>query len=33
MFHNVIAFSASIKTLINKRKTLLLTVLLSKRAI
>ncbi len=33
MFHNVIAFSASIKTLMSKRETLLLTVLLSKRAV
>ncbi len=33
MFYNVITSSASIKTLINKRKTFLLIILLSKRAV
>ena len=33
MFYNVIAFSALIKALISKRKTFLLTVLLSRRAV
>ena len=33
MFYNVITFSALIKTLMSKSKTLLLTVLLSKRAV
>ncbi len=33
IFHNVIAFSASIKTLMNKRETLLLTVFLNRRAV
>jgi len=33
MFHNVVIFSASVKTLMSKSKTFLLTVLLSKRAI
>ncbi len=32
MFYNVITFLALIKTLINKSKTLLLIILLSKRA-
>ncbi len=33
MFHNVIAFSASVKTLMSRNKTFLLTVLLSRRAV
>ncbi len=33
MFYNVIASLALIKALTNKRKTLLLTVLLSRRAV
>ncbi len=33
IFYNVITFSALIKTLINKRKTFLLTVFLSKQAV
>ncbi len=33
IFYNVIASSASIKTLINKRETLLLMILLSRRAV
>ncbi len=33
MFYNVIASLASIKTLMSKHETLLLTVLLSKRAV
>ncbi len=33
MFHNVIASLALIKTLMNKRKILLLIMLLSKRAV
>ena len=33
MFYNVIAFLALIKILMSKRKTLLLTILLSKRAV
>jgi len=33
IFHNVIISSALIKALISKRKTLLLIILLSKRAV
>ena len=33
MFQNVIASSASVKTLMSKRETFLLTVLLNRRAV
>ncbi len=33
MFHNIIASLALIKTLVNKRKTFLLIIFLSKRVI
>ncbi len=33
MFHNVIAFSASVKALMSKNKTFLLIMFLSRRAV